>query len=338
MCAHSSSPSSSRLPQRASQRAASNSPPPFRRPGSTRARPMPRPGTARSGAARRPNGSARSRPAPSQSERIRPGTIGDTAMAILLADLPARARFALVLALLALPAAAQQPNADPATQQAERQITQPLNNAPVWREVRSGVPAESTVVGRETNVLIQPTMKLPGLPAVSAGEAWRLARATALHGRRHAHRPFAAGAGGFLPLARLDQRARQADRAAHPAVLGGERIVHWSVAISFSILGVTGLVIGLGKYLLLPIIGHVPFAWLAERLEEPAQLRRTDVRAVPADPHLHLRSRQPAQALRPAVARQIRRHAVQERGTTCRRAASTPARRACSGCSPACCP
>src|SRR5258706_15896902 len=65
---------------------------------------------------------------------------------------------------------------DQAAQQVERQQTQPLNNAPVWREVRSGVPAETAVIGRETNILIQPTMKLPGLPAVSAGEAWRLSR------------------------------------------------------------------------------------------------------------------------------------------------------------------
>src|SRR3977135_1883412 len=63
-----------------------------------------------------------------------------------------------------------------AAQQVERQQTQPLNNAPVWREVRSGVPAEPAVLGRETNGLIKPTMRLPGLPAVSAGEAWRLAR------------------------------------------------------------------------------------------------------------------------------------------------------------------
>src|ERR1700716_2432211 len=65
---------------------------------------------------------------------------------------------------------------EPAEQQVERQQTQPLNNAPVWREVRSGVPAETAVRGRETNVLIQPTMKLPGLPAVSAGEASRRGR------------------------------------------------------------------------------------------------------------------------------------------------------------------
>jgi len=40
--------------------------------------------------------------------------------------------------------------------------------------------------------------------------------------------------------------------------------VHWSVAISFSVLGITGLVMGLGKYVLLPVFGHTLFAWLAD--------------------------------------------------------------------------
>ncbi|MDB5863163.1 MAG: formate dehydrogenase subunit gamma, partial [Betaproteobacteria bacterium] len=65
---------------------------------------------------------------------------------------------------------------DPATAEAERQVAQPLNNAPVWRGVRSGEPAITAVRGREAAVLIQPTMKLPFEPAVTAGEAWRLAR------------------------------------------------------------------------------------------------------------------------------------------------------------------
>src|SRR5882672_6706690 len=43
-----------------------------------------------------------------------------------------------------------------------------------------------------------------------------------------------------------------------------ERIAHWSVAISFSVLGITGLVMGLGKYVLLPVFGHTLFAWLAD--------------------------------------------------------------------------
>src|SRR5215467_13956274 len=55
-------------------------------------------------------------------------------------------------------------NASPAAQ-AHRQQAQPLTNAPVWREVRSGTPAVTTVTGRETNVLIQPQ-----------GETWRSLR------------------------------------------------------------------------------------------------------------------------------------------------------------------
>ncbi len=43
-----------------------------------------------------------------------------------------------------------------------------------------------------------------------------------------------------------------------------ERYTHWVVAISFVILGVSGLVMMLGKYVLLPVIGYTLFAWLAQ--------------------------------------------------------------------------
>ena len=39
--------------------------------------------------------------------------------------------------------------------QAQRQQVQPGNNAPVWRDVRSGKEGITTVQGRETGVLIQ---------------------------------------------------------------------------------------------------------------------------------------------------------------------------------------
>jgi formate dehydrogenase subunit gamma len=183
-------------------------------------------------------------------------------------NMRAYASFALgvLFAIALLPplgAATQQPNADPAAQQAEREVTQPLNNAPMWRQVRSGVPAETAVVGRETNVLIQPTMKLPGLPAVSAGEAWRLARV-----------PLSTGGGALMALALLALAGFYRWRGSigmHGAPTGrliqrfspAERIVHWSVAISFSVLGITGLIMGLGKYVVLPVIGHTLFSWLA---------------------------------------------------------------------------
>ena len=172
----------------------------------------------------------------------------------------------IVAALICLScgAAAAQEAGDPAAQQVERQQTQPLNNAPVWREVRSGPPAETAVLGRETNVLIQPTLKLPGLPAVSAGEAWRLAR------------PPLSTAGGaliaFSLLALAGFYRWRGSITVHGKPTGrlirrfspAERLVHWTVAISFSVLGITGLVMGLGKYVLIPVVGHTPFAWLAE--------------------------------------------------------------------------
>ena len=65
----------------------------------------------------------------------------------------------VLAAALALPLAgiAQQQD-DSAKQQAERQITQPGNNAPVWREIRSGDPGYTSIKGQEVNVLIQPTI------------------------------------------------------------------------------------------------------------------------------------------------------------------------------------
>jgi formate dehydrogenase subunit gamma len=175
------------------------------------------------------------------------------------------ARTAALAAALVLPLAcvAAQSADDPAKAQAERQETQPLNNAPLWREVRSGAPAHTEVQGRETSVLIQSTMKLPGLPAVTAGEAWRLARV-----------PLSTIGGALIALAlaalAVFYRWRGAIRV-HGKPSGRfiqrfsdtERVVHWTVAISFSILAVTGLIIMLGKYLLLPILGHVLFGWLA---------------------------------------------------------------------------
>ena len=54
----------------------------------------------------------------------------------------------------------------PAQAQVERQQSQPLNNAPVWREVRKdGQEHYTSVQGRETGVLIQ-----------SGGESWRQLR------------------------------------------------------------------------------------------------------------------------------------------------------------------
>ena len=56
-------------------------------------------------------------------------------------------------------------NAEQAVLQQQQQQAQPLNNQPVWSEIRSGAPQITTVRGRETNVLIQPE-----------GQTWRALR------------------------------------------------------------------------------------------------------------------------------------------------------------------
>jgi formate dehydrogenase subunit gamma len=143
---------------------------------------------------------------------------------------------------------------DSAKEQVQRQQDQPLNNAPVWREVRKGENPYQTsqVRGRESTVLVQ-----------SQGETWRQSR------------PLIALAGGLIivvaliglfgyyqwrgpiglhdkPAGRFIQRFSDLDR-----------LVHWTMAISFVTLGITGLIITFGKYVLLPAFGYTLFSWLA---------------------------------------------------------------------------
>lgn len=44
---------------------------------------------------------------------------------------------------------------------------------------------------------------------------------------------------------------------------GWQRLIHWTTAISFVLLAFTGLVILYGKQLLIPLVGHAAFSWLA---------------------------------------------------------------------------
>ena len=148
--------------------------------------------------------------------------------------------------------------------QQERQVTQPGNNAPVWREVQSGAPNYTSIPGRETNILIQPQARYPGQPnRTTAGEAWRLFR----------NGPVTFY-GGWLVLLVLIVIAAiyfaKGPIKLHQPLSGrkmlrftlNERVIHWSVAISFCILGLSGLTMLFGKPVLLPIIGYTLFGWL----------------------------------------------------------------------------
>jgi formate dehydrogenase subunit gamma len=148
--------------------------------------------------------------------------------------------------------------------QQQQQVTQPGNNAPVWREVQSGQPNYTSLPGREMNVLIQPPARFAGQNvSVTAGEAWRNFRngpVTFYGGWLVVLIVVAILAFYFAfgpvklhdrPTGRLIQRFSRLDQ-----------IVHWSVAISFCILGITGLLMLFGKHVLLPVIGYTLFGWL----------------------------------------------------------------------------
>jgi formate dehydrogenase subunit gamma len=173
-------------------------------------------------------------------------------------------RILCLAAAFLLPGAAFAQDPDTAAAQQHQQVTQPGNNAPVWREVRSGEPNFTSIPGRETNVLIQPGARFAGQERfTTAGEAWRQFR----------NGPLTFYGGWLVVLVLLAMAALYFAKGPvklHAPLSGrkilrftlNERVIHWSVAISFCILGISGLIMLFGKYILLPVIGYTLFGWL----------------------------------------------------------------------------
>jgi formate dehydrogenase subunit gamma len=169
-----------------------------------------------------------------------------------------RAVALVALTLLTVGAAiAQSPAVNPkeakeATQESQRQVEQPLNNAPVWKEVRSGAPQVTTVTGRETNVLVQPQ-----------GQTWRAAHATLISVGGALFALAVVGLAVFYmfrgPLTVESKRGDRLIERFSPA----DRYSHWLLAIVWVTLAITGLILSLGKAVLLPLIGFTLFSWLA---------------------------------------------------------------------------
>jgi formate dehydrogenase subunit gamma len=158
---------------------------------------------------------------------------------------------ALLVSLSAAGAWAQPSNAE---QQQRRTVEQPLNNAPMWREVRKEGNQENytSTKGREANVLVQ-----------AAGNTWRQIR----------NGPVTFYGGWLVVLACLVIAAlyfakgpiRLHDKPTGRKVQrfsSMEQMVHWCTAISFVVLGLSGLIMLFGKHVILPVIGYTLFAWL----------------------------------------------------------------------------
>jgi len=174
--------------------------------------------------------------------------------------------FLTVFALAAGPSFGQQKVQEPTSvqEQQQRRVEQPGNNAPVWRDIKSGEKNYASTPGREVEVLVQPPARFLGQSAmVTAGEAWRQFRngpVTFIGGWLVAGVALVILAFYFVfgpvklhgkPTGRLVRRFSTVDQ-----------VVHWSGAISFCILGASGLIMLFGKHVLLPIIGYTLFGWL----------------------------------------------------------------------------
>ena len=152
----------------------------------------------------------------------------------------------------------------------ERARSQPGNNAPVWRAVRESgsVPGVVNLPGAEQGVLIQQFVQYPGSKFTTAGEAWRQVRNQWII-------PYGGALMLIAALAMAMFYWRRGPLAGHHPDTGRlierftylERAAHWSVAITFVILAISGIVLAFGKYFLLPVLGSTLFGWLAFALK-----------------------------------------------------------------------
>ena len=153
---------------------------------------------------------------------------------------------------------------------AQRAKSQPLNNAPFWRGVRESgnQPGITNLPGAENGVLIQEMVEYPFIRLTSAGEAWRQVR----------NRWILPYGGALLLIVVIAIGLFYKTRG--PLTVGApdtgrkierftyfERAAHWSNAIAFSVLAISGIVMAFGKFILLPLIGGALFGWLSYALK-----------------------------------------------------------------------
>ena len=191
------------------------------------------------------------------------------------------------VSLLAPPAGAQDSNAakavptpaapkvesvdilDLGQNQAQRTRDQPGNTAPTWRAITDGQKHYSSLPGPEAGVLIQRQARFLGQDrALTAGEAWRQYRNGPLMQIGAWLLAIAAGICAAVyvikgPIRVGGPRTGRLIERFTPV----ERIAHWTVAISFVIMAISGLIMLFGKYVLLPVFGYTLYGWFAYALK-----------------------------------------------------------------------
>ena len=154
---------------------------------------------------------------------------------------------------------------------AERTKVQPGNNAPVWRQVGEGVSGFTSLPSREApegGNLIQPFVQYPGSSLTNAGEAWRQVRNNWLIPYGGALLLIVMGAIALFYVSKgtIKQHGTDTGRKIE-RFTPFERSAHWSNAIAFCILGISGMVMAFGKFFLLPVMGLTLFGWLTYALK-----------------------------------------------------------------------
>jgi formate dehydrogenase subunit gamma len=152
---------------------------------------------------------------------------------------------------------------------------QPGNNAPMYRDVQHGVEGFTNYPKdkySEMGVLIQAPVQYPGSGYTTAGEAWRQVRNNWIV-------PY----GGALILISIVALAifyfTRGRIGHHDAVSGSgmlierftpfERAAHWTNAIAFTVLAISGIVMAFGRFFLLPVLGrqlYGPLTYLLKTL------------------------------------------------------------------------
>ena len=148
----------------------------------------------------------------------------------------------------------------------ERAKVQPGNNAPMWRQVGEGVTGYSSLPkseAPEAGNLIQPFVQYPGSRLTNAGEAWRQVRNNWIIPYGGSLFLIVLLAIGIFYFSKGSIKTHGIDTGRKiERFTPFERAAHWSNAIAFSILAISGLVMAFGKFFLLPVIGGALFGWL----------------------------------------------------------------------------
>jgi formate dehydrogenase subunit gamma len=146
------------------------------------------------------------------------------------------------------------PPSELAKQQQTQAVAQPYNNKPVWDKARGAVEGYTSIPAPEAGVLIQDggqNWRALKNGTISVWGGWALVAMMLIVGAFYAWK-------GTIqlkesPTGRLIERFTVF-----------ERMAHWTTAISFSILAISGLILAFGKNLLIPIFGFTIFSWLAQ--------------------------------------------------------------------------